>query len=234
MLSRTLAALGVAAWSFLVLSTAMALATSPGSWLIALGIGVIAPIILMIQINRAISLHENRNQGVPDSGDKERELLQALKDRGDITPATAAMRTSLTVEEAARMLEKLASKGHLKLLNYDGALAYSLFERDQIEAVEYGDDPEAWQPTAVAPAKEVANGSLNGKASPELLLEPLSEREREVLVLLASGRTNSEIAGELYVAAGTVKTHVNNIYRKLDARNRAEALARAHSAGLLG
>lgn len=68
MLSRTLAALGVAVWSFLVLSTAMALVTSPGSWLIAIGLGVVAPIVLMTQINRAISLYEDRKQTVPGFG----------------------------------------------------------------------------------------------------------------------------------------------------------------------
>jgi len=50
---------------------------------------------------------------------------------------------------------------------------------------------------------------------------------RGSLALLASGRTNSEIARDLFVSVGTVKSHVNNIYRKLGARNRAEAIARA-------
>jgi hypothetical protein len=67
-LSRTLAALGVTVWSFLVLSTAMALVTSPGSWLIAIRVGVVAPIVLMTQINRAISLYEDRKQTVSGFG----------------------------------------------------------------------------------------------------------------------------------------------------------------------
>jgi DNA-binding CsgD family transcriptional regulator len=54
-----------------------------------------------------------------------------------------------------------------------------------------------------------------------------------VLTLLASGRTNSEIAGDLFVAVGTVKSHVNNIYNKLEARNRAEAVNRARELELL-
>jgi ATP/maltotriose-dependent transcriptional regulator MalT len=66
-----------------------------------------------------------------------------------------------------------------------------------------------------------------------LLAEPLSGRELEVLTLLASGRSNREIARELFVAVGTIKTHTNNIYGKLGAKNRAEALARARMAGLL-
>jgi ATP/maltotriose-dependent transcriptional regulator MalT len=63
--------------------------------------------------------------------------------------------------------------------------------------------------------------------------DTLSERELEVLALLASGRTNSEIAHELFVAVGTVKSHVNNIYCKLGAANHAEAVARAEGLNLL-
>ncbi len=53
------------------------------------------------------------------------------------------------------------------------------------------------------------------------------------MTLLASGRTNSEIAGDLFVAVGTVKSHVNNIYNKLEVRNRTEAVARARELELL-
>jgi DNA-binding NarL/FixJ family response regulator len=68
----------------------------------------------------------------------------------------------------------------------------------------------------------------------EPLDDPLSEREREVLALLASGKTNREVAAELYVAEGTVKAHVASIYRKLDVHNRAEMLNKARALGLLG
>jgi DNA-binding CsgD family transcriptional regulator len=61
----------------------------------------------------------------------------------------------------------------------------------------------------------------------------LTDREREVLRLLGTGRTHSEIAKDLFVAPGTVKAHVNNIYRKLDARNRTEALAHARELRLV-
>jgi ATP/maltotriose-dependent transcriptional regulator MalT len=61
----------------------------------------------------------------------------------------------------------------------------------------------------------------------------LSGRETEVLGLLASEKTNSEVARDLFVSAGTVKSHTGNIYRKLDARNRSEAVARARELGLI-
>jgi LuxR family maltose regulon positive regulatory protein len=65
------------------------------------------------------------------------------------------------------------------------------------------------------------------------LPEPLSERELEVLQLIAAGRSNRRIASELFVSVGTIKTHVNNLYRKLDAHSRMQALARARELKLL-
>jgi LuxR family maltose regulon positive regulatory protein len=65
------------------------------------------------------------------------------------------------------------------------------------------------------------------------LVEPLSAREREVLRLLASGRTNEDIAGELSVALTTAKKHISNIIGKLGARNRTEAVAQARALHLL-
>jgi LuxR family maltose regulon positive regulatory protein len=65
------------------------------------------------------------------------------------------------------------------------------------------------------------------------LIEPLSERELEVLHLIALGRTNPEIARQLIVAPGTVKAHTASIYRKLDVANRTEAARRARQLGIL-
>jgi LuxR family transcriptional regulator, maltose regulon positive regulatory protein len=58
------------------------------------------------------------------------------------------------------------------------------------------------------------------------LPEPLSGRELEVLQLVAAGKSNHRIASELFVSVGTVKTHLHNLYRKLDARSRTQAVAR--------
>jgi LuxR family maltose regulon positive regulatory protein len=72
-----------------------------------------------------------------------------------------------------------------------------------------------------------------GAASAAELPEPLSERELEILRLIASGKSNRGIASELFVSVGTVKTHINNLYRKLDAHSRTQALARARELKLL-
>jgi LuxR family maltose regulon positive regulatory protein len=68
---------------------------------------------------------------------------------------------------------------------------------------------------------------------PSDLVEPLTPRELEVLALLDRHLTNKEIAVELVISYGTVKTHTLNIYRKLDVRKRREAVARAKDLNLL-
>ena len=67
----------------------------------------------------------------------------------------------------------------------------------------------------------------------QALVEPLTEREMEILRLIAGGLSNREIAQELVVAVSTVKSHINHIYGKLEVRNRTQAVARARNLGLL-
>jgi LuxR family maltose regulon positive regulatory protein len=65
------------------------------------------------------------------------------------------------------------------------------------------------------------------------LVEPLTERELEILAFLGERDSNKEIAAQLFIAPSTVKRHTLNIYRKLDVSNRREAAARARDLGLL-
>ena len=64
--------------------------------------------------------------------------------------------------------------------------------------------------------------------------EPLSQRELEVLRLIARGTTNREAAAQLFISEATVKTHLLHIYAKLGVKDRAAAVAEAFSRGLLG
>jgi ATP/maltotriose-dependent transcriptional regulator MalT len=183
-------------------------------WWIVPVLGAVVPIALAV-----LDEPDPKLRGTDDKKLKERELLNALAERGEITPITAAMHTALTVYEASKMLDGLTSKGHLKLQVEDGIMAYALPDRDR--------RPEQSGPSALSEPEPEEVGA------PKPLDEPLSERELEVLALLASGRTNGEIAKVLFVAVGTVKSHVNSIYRKLDAANRAGAVTRAREMRLL-
>jgi len=90
-------------------------------------------------------------------------------------------------------------------------------------------------------AKAIENTRvLNGnkpatrRAPASYLLDPLSTRELDVLGLLSKGLTNLAIANDLFISPSTVKTHTLNIYKKLEAGNRTEAIIKAKAYGLIG
>ena len=78
---------------------------------------------------RGIAGLSDDSAGPPAANARERELLEALRRRGELTPAEAAMETSLTVNEADKMLEELAAKGHLDVRVRGGGLFYGLWEQ---------------------------------------------------------------------------------------------------------
>jgi DNA-binding NarL/FixJ family response regulator len=78
--------------------------------------------------------------------------------------------------------------------------------------------------------------AISGKATAvpqQNLVEPLSERELEILAVLASGASNREIANKLFITEGTVKNHVTNILGKLGVRDRTQAALKAKDMGLI-
>ena len=107
---------------------------------------------------------------------------------------------------------------------------------DAIRAAARGDSP-----IEPAVARKLVNMVVEGDSSRRKsasgdashLSDPLSEREIEVLRLIAQGYSNKEIAEALVIAEGTAKNHVSNILSKLNARDRAQAVARGQELGLL-
>jgi DNA-binding NarL/FixJ family response regulator len=75
--------------------------------------------------------------------------------------------------------------------------------------------------------------SMVPAAQMEQMIEPLSQRELEILALIGRGASNKEIAGQLFIAEGTVKNHVTHILGKLGVRDRTQAALKARELGLL-
>lgn len=108
-----------------------------------------------------------------------------------------------------------------------------------VEAIQAAAHGESFLEPSVA-AKVVAEftrlSSDRGESSAhanQALVEPLSERELEVLELIATGASNREIADQLFIAEGTVKNHVTSILGKLEVRDRTQAALKAREAGII-
>ncbi|MCU1498550.1 MAG: DNA-binding response regulator [Acidimicrobiales bacterium] len=83
--------------------------------------------------------------------------------------------------------------------------------------------------------RKVIEGYVRRPFAPrrEADLERLTDREREILGLLAAGRSNAELATHLFLGEGTIKTHISNILSKLDLRDRVQAVVFAYESGLV-
>lgn len=81
-------------------------------------------------------------------------------------------------------------------------------------------------------ARRIADFFAGGPAGPETAFPQLTAREREVLDLVAAGRSNAQIAAALYLSPKTVRNNVSNVLTKLQVTDRAQAIVRARDAGL--
>ncbi len=118
-----------------------------------------------------------------------------------------------------------------------GAIGYLLKDTPSAklaEAIRAAARGESFLQPSIA-AKVVAEFARLSSQSPrpQPLVEPLSERELEILRFVATGASNREIAAQLFITEGTVKNHVTNILGKLDVRDRTQAALKAKELGLL-
>jgi LuxR family maltose regulon positive regulatory protein len=134
----------------------------------------------------------------------------------------------------ARALALAEPEGYVRTFADEGSPMAALLS-EALDAKQRGrlaPDVPAYYLRKLSAALERDASSAAAPAGVELR-EPLSERELEVLALLAAGKSNQQIASELFVALSTVKTHIKNIYGKLDVRNRTQAVMRARELHLL-
>jgi len=151
-------------------------------------------------------------------------VLQALahEAQGDIPAALEPLQRSLTLAEP---------EGYVRIFVDEGIpMARLLYE-----ALSHGVEPEYIRRLLAAfpVAEPEQTTSSPSRVSDSELVEPLSERELEVLQLIAEGLTNQEVATRLYLSLHTVKVHARNIYGKLGAKSRTHAIAKGKALGIL-
>jgi LuxR family maltose regulon positive regulatory protein len=151
-------------------------------------------------------------------------LLQSLafQAEGDTTQAMTALQRALSLAELGGFIRTFVDEGP--------PMARLLYE-----ALSHGIAPDYVRRLLAAfpVAKPEQTDSPKSQAQDSKLVEPLSEREIEVLQLIAEGLTNQEIASRLFLSLHTVKVHAHNIYGKLGVHNRTQAAARARALGIL-
>jgi LuxR family maltose regulon positive regulatory protein len=157
-------------------------------------------------------------------------MLQALAFQavGDTTPAIDALERALALAEPNGFIRIFVDEGPLM-----ARLLYEVLSHAEALSRDIAPDYVRQLLSAFPVTEPGQSATPENEAADSKLMEPLSEREIEVLHLIAEGLTNQEIASRLYLTLNTVKSHSRNIYGKLGVHNRTQAIARARSLGLL-
>ncbi len=153
------------------------------------------------------------------------QMLQALADQ-------EAGKETQAVEKLTQVLLQTAAEGYMRLFLDEGTpMASLLFKVSILATPELSDYTERL--LAAYYLEQAEHPPLAKTLKSDLLIEPLSERELEVLRLVAAGKSNLEIATDLVVAVGTVKKHLNTIFGKLNVNSRTLAIARARELDMI-
>jgi LuxR family transcriptional regulator, maltose regulon positive regulatory protein len=159
---------------------------------------------------------------------------QAFDARGDETKAMAALRRALSLAEPEGYVRTFVDEGEPMATLLDKLLRVR--RKEQLSSSQ-NVSPEYVGKLLTAFRRSSGSRVLSTEAEPlrsaQPLPEPLSERELEVLTLVAAGKSNLEIAGQLFVTVDTVKKHLTHIFRKLGVRSRTQAVAQARELGLI-
>ena len=147
----------------------------------------------------------------------------ALRGRGDNAAAFRALERALVLAEPA---------GYIRMFVDEGESAQSLISDFRLEIVKRTRDDSSQRLCAYCDKLLAAFPAPTRAARPSIV-EPLSDREIEVLRLIAIGASNQEIAEKLVVAVNTVKRHVSHIFDKLQVTNRTQAVAKARDLQLI-
>jgi len=163
-----------------------------------------------------------------------RDAEEALRIAGEAKPEVALVDLFLGRQSGAEICDELlAASPQTKILLISGAGRISPAAARAAGAS--GFVSKGWgAPDVLRAIRMVGLGMDVFKPESEPARAPLSEREREVVSLIAGGSTNREIADQLFLSPHTVKEYTSGVYRKLGVRNRAEAVKRAQSLGLIG
>jgi DNA-binding NarL/FixJ family response regulator len=153
------------------------------------------------------------------------EACRLIRDRADGDLPYVLMLTTFDLEDYVYAALRAGASGFL----LKDAPAEQLVSAVQIVA--RGDALLAPQVTRLLIAEVARRRAPDRRAVPGL--DKLTDRELEVLRLMARGLSNGEIAAELYLGEATVKTHVGRVLGKLDARDRVQAVVAAYESGLV-
>jgi DNA-binding NarL/FixJ family response regulator len=184
---------------------------------------------------------------VGEAGDGERAVALA----GELRPDVVLMDVRMPVLDGVEATKRITGPGLSKVLvmtTFDldeyalsalrnGASGFLLKDTQPAElvsslrAVASGDAVVA--PSVTRRLLDRFLGAAGGQLRDATVLDALTDREREVLVLIAKGLSNTEIAGRLFLSEATVKTHVGRILAKLDLRDRVQAVVLAYETGLV-